>query len=295
VRTNLAAIRDAAGELEGRLASSLDAPGPLGPAVRSAAGIATGAEAGLGIGYLGRRVLGQYDLALIGPARPPRLLFVAPNLTEAQRRLALSNRGPFLRWIALHAATHALQFGAVPWLRGHIGGLVEDLLRTASVPPELRDLAQAARRLLSPSEPRRIAKALRQQGLVGLLAGPRQLGVLRELQATMTVIEGYAEHVMDAIGDRIDPEYARLRELTEAQRERRGALDSIVAWLLGLDVKLRQYRVGKRFADGVAARAGIEGLNEVWRAPGALPSADELESPQRWLRRVRVGDAAGLA
>jgi coenzyme F420 biosynthesis associated uncharacterized protein len=293
VRANLATIRDASAELEGRVAESLDAPGPLGPAARAAVGVAAGAEAGLGIGYVGRRVLGQYDVALIGPPRPPRLLFVAPNLTDAQRRLGLANRDLFLRWIALHETTHAVQFGAVPWLRDHIGGMVERLLREASVRPELRDVGKAARGLLASADPSRVVEALREQGLVGLLAGPRRLAQIRELQATMTIVEGYCEHVMDAIGDRLDPEYARLRELADARRESRGRLDAIIAWLLGLDMKLRQYRVGKRFADSVAERDGIEGLNEVWRAPEALPRAAELDEPELWIRRVREAQARG--
>ena len=284
VRVNLRAIRGAAAGVERRLAGSLGAPGPLGPVARTAAGLATGAEAGLAIGYLGRRVLGQYDVALIGPARPARLLFVAPNLTEAEAKLGNPDRDLFLRWIAMHEGTHALQFEAVPWLRGHVGELVERLLASATLRPELRDLGSAARHLLS--DPRRIADSLRDGGLVGLLAGPRELELLGSIQATMTVIEGYCEHVMDAVGEQLDPSYARLRELADAQRERQSLLDAIVGRLLGLDVKLRQYRLGKKFADRVVAEAGIEGLNAVWRGPETLPDAGELERPEAWLQRV---------
>lgn len=285
VRVNLEAIRGAVANVEQRLAGSFDGPGPLGPLARATAGLAAGAEAGLAIGYLGRRVLGQYDVALIGPARPARLLFVAPNLTEAEAKLGQPDRDLFLRWIAMHEGTHALQFEAVPWLRDHVGGLVESLLASASLRPELRDLGTAVRRSIS--DPRQLADAFREGGLVGLLSGPRELELLRSVQAAMTVIEGYCEHVMDAIGESLDPSYARLRELADAQRERQSLLDAVVARLLGLDVKLRQYRLGKKFADAVVTEAGIEGLNHVWRSPEALPDAGELEQPERWLQRVR--------
>jgi uncharacterized protein (DUF2342 family) len=36
----------------------------------------------------------------------------------------------------------------------------------------------------------------------------------------------------------------------------------------------------------VATQAGIEGLNRVWSSPEALPSADELQHPRQWLKRV---------
>ena len=38
----------------------------------------------------------------------------------------------------------------------------------------------------------------------------------------MTVVEGYAEHVMDAVGERLDPRYADLRGALDRDRERRG-------------------------------------------------------------------------
>ena len=287
VRANLASFRGMSGEVERRLAEGLRMPEPLRGIVRRLAGSVGGAEVGLALGYVGRKVLGQYDVALIGPARPPRLLFVAPNLAEAHARLG-GDRELFLHWISLHEATHAFQFSAVPWLREHLGGMVEELLRGATLDASLSELRDAMRRLLQSPDPRRLTSPLREGGLVRLLAGPREATLLRRLQAAMAVIEGYSEHVMDAIGVGLDPGYARLRQAVEAERDRRGGLDALIARLLGLDVKLRQYRLGKRFSDSVVERAGIDGLNGVWRSPQALPSPDELGQPERWLDRVGV-------
>ena len=86
--------------------------GPRASSGRSC-GAATGAEIGLAVGYLSQRVIGQYDVALIGPARAPRLLFVGPNLSAAQARLDV-DRDLFLRWIALHETTHAVHFSVRP-------------------------------------------------------------------------------------------------------------------------------------------------------------------------------------
>jgi len=290
VRANLTAFGEMSGDLEQRLGDSLRMPEPLQGLVRRLAGTVGGAELGLALGYVGRKVLGQYDVALIGPARPPRLLFVGPNLAEAHGRLG-GDRDLFLHWISLHEATHAFQFASVPWLREHLGGMVEELLRGATLGADLSELRDAMRRLLQNPDPRRLTEPLREGGLLRLLAGPREVRLLRRLQAAMAVIEGYSEHVMDAIGAGLDPGYARLRDALEAERDRRGALEVIVGRLLGLDVKLRQYRLGKGFADSVAERSGIEGLNEVWRSPDALPEQDELETPQRWMARMGMTSA----
>jgi coenzyme F420 biosynthesis associated uncharacterized protein len=284
IDANMQTMRSMVGEAERGIASSLDLPGPLGSGLRTAAGTAAGVELGLVSAYLAQRVLGQYDVALVGPSRPPRLLFVAPNLADAQRRLG-ADREPFLRWVALHEATHVVQFGAVPWLRGHIGAMAEELLAGAFEGVKASDLARSARRLLS-SDPRRIVAALgRGEWISPFVSAPRRR-LVRRLQATMAIVEGYSEHVMDAIGADLDPAVAELRDRVEQGRDQRGLIEALISRLLGMELKMRQYRTGKAFCDEVAERGGIETLNRVWSEPAALPRPSELEQPGRWLARV---------
>jgi putative hydrolase len=107
-----------------------------------------------------------------------------------------------------------------------------------------------------------------------------------QLLAAMTIVEGYAEHVMDAVGDELDPGYAELRRRLERDRERRGPLDSLVSKLLGLEMKMAQYKRGKAFADEVVSLAGIRALNTVWSEPEALPTMEELDTPSEWIERT---------
>jgi putative hydrolase len=119
-----------------------------------------------------------------------------------------------------------------------------------------------------------------------------QRGLMERAQATMAVVEGYSEHVMDEIGRDVIPDHEKLRRAMDARRKSRSAPQRIVERLLGFDVKLRQYELGKRFSDAVAASAGIEGLNRVWQSPEALPTAEELEAPETWLERLGPAPAA---
>ena len=250
---------------------------------RTIVGAATGAEIGLAVGYLSQRVIGQYDVALIGPARAPRLLFVGPNLSAAQARLGV-DRDLFLRWIALHETTHAVHFSAVPWLRDHIGGIAEELFEKAAVevkPGEL--LGKLAR-----TNPRELIRSATNGELATLLWPEPQRRLVERLTATMTLVEGYAEHVMDAVGDQLDPRYTDLRRALDRDRERRGLLDSIVSKVLGLEMKLAQYRRGKAFCDEVVRAHGIRTLNRAWREPDALPRPEELDTPDEWVERVGV-------
>jgi coenzyme F420 biosynthesis associated uncharacterized protein len=293
-RLGLRTLRELSRELERRVADGLSLPGPLGGLSRSVAGAAAGAEAGIAVGYGARNVLGQYDVAL-GPAseRRPRLVFVGPNLAAAHAQLG-EDPHLFLRWIAIHENTHAIQFASVPWLRIHLAELLEELISGASARLDVGSLGELARRLLR-SDPRAIVRTVLRGDLARVLASPEQSLTLDRLQAAMSVIEGHAEHVMDAAAARLDPGYARLRERLEARRASRGGLGEVILRMLGLELKLRQYRVGKAFCDMVVAEAGIEGLNLVWRAPDALPSLAELEQPRGWLNRVGAGSATEAA
>jgi coenzyme F420 biosynthesis associated uncharacterized protein len=84
------------------------------------------AELGLLLGYLARRVLGQYDLALLGrePVSAGKLYYVEPNIRTVEQTLGLP-RDEFRMWLALHETTHAFEFEAHPWVRDHFNDLLE--------------------------------------------------------------------------------------------------------------------------------------------------------------------------
>ena len=76
--------------------------------------------------------------------------------------------------------------------------------------------------------------------------------------------------------------------------ERRGPLDSLVSRLLGLEMKMAQYRRGKAFCDEVVRSGGIRALNAAWRSPDDLPTVEELDSPEEWVKRTSTRGAARL-
>ena len=291
-RLGLRTLRELSADFERRIREGISLPGPLGSVARSVGGAAAGVEAGVAVGYGARKVLAQYDVAMVASHRRPRLVFVGPNLAAAHAELG-EDPGIFLRWIAIHESTHSVQFAAVPWLRPHLMRLLDELIKRASARLDLDSLRALARRLFR-ADPRAAIRTVLRGDLPRLLAGPEESRVLDHLQATMSVIEGHAEHVMDAASGRLDPGYARLRERLELRRASRSGLGEAIARLLGLELKLRQYTLGKGFCDAVVAEEGIEGLNAVWRASGALPTLEELEQPRRWLDRVR-GEAPAEA
>jgi coenzyme F420 biosynthesis associated uncharacterized protein len=284
---NLGTLSQLLDPVAGRLDRRLEAAGPLAGALRMGAGATLAAEAGLVMGYVSQRVLGQYELSLIQPEAPPRLLFVAPNLDAAVRELEV-DRESFFGWIVIHELTHVFQFQGVPWLREHLGGLVREYLSSV----EVRIERGAAGGLPSLPNPARIVELFREGGLAALVQTREQRALLDRMQALMAVIEGYSEHVMDSLGERLLPAYGGLRDAMNRRRSSRSAPERVLQRLLGLDLKLRQYELGKQFCDAVAAEGGIEALNRVWDSEEALPSLAELDSPRDWVDRTAPAHSA---
>ena len=270
-----------------RMSERLGRAGPIAGPLRLGAGATIATEAGLITGYMSQRVLGQFELSLIQPEGPTRLLFVAPNLNKAVGELGV-NREAFVDWIVLHELTHVVQFTGVPWLRDHLGGLLRAYLDTVDV----RITAGAAGGLPTMPNIHELVDRFRDGGLMALIQTREQRDLMDQLQPVMAVIEGYSEHVMDALGATLVPAYEKLRAAMERRRHSRTAPERILQKLLGLDMKLRQYEQGKRFCDAVVAEVGIEGLNVVWRSPADMPTPAELDDPQTWIRRTRLPSAA---
>jgi coenzyme F420 biosynthesis associated uncharacterized protein len=260
----------------------------LGP-VGTAAGALLAIEAGAISGFLGGRVLGQYEFSVLDPHGPARLLFVAPNLGHAATALE-ADPDQLLRWVALHETTHALQFGGVPWLREHLAGIVGQLLGALDIDP------RGLLRLPDLADLRALKDQVREQGLAFVAVGRERRAVLESAQAFMALLEGYAEHVMDAVGASMLADLDAMRAAMDRRRTERSGLLRVLERLIGMDLKLRQYELGKRFCDGVVARGGIAALNRAWAGPDALPTLPELDDPLGWLARTeRLGLGRGAA
>lgn len=248
-------------------------------------GMMLSGQMGLLLGYLARRVLGQYDLAVLGrePVTTGRLYFVEPNIRQVERRLGLEPTD-FRLWIALHETTHAYEFEAHPWLREHMNGLLQQYFGTLA--DDLTNLRTDVGGVTS--FVKRIGSniARREGYMVELVMNEQQRLIFRQLQALMCLLEGYSNHVMDAVGRDILPSYDRMKTRFEDRLRKKSPAERLFAKLTGLDVKYEQYVLGERFVNEVVSRVGVRGMNRVWRGPEQLPTLEEIKQPGLWLARV---------
>ena len=240
---------------------------------------ALGAQLGGLLGYLGHRVLGQYDI-LVPPDDEGLIYFVGPNIVGVERKFSLPAR-QFRMWICLHEVAHRLQFGTAPWLRGYLTGLMDSYLNSVELDPGwLVDRLRAAL-----DDLRSGRSEHRGLGWVFLLMTPDQRDMVRRMQALMSLLEGHGTYVMDRVSVDSVPAAGRFRRIMHSRRNRKG-LERAFQRAIGFDVKVRQYDLGQRFVSKVVQRAGMAGLNQVWDSAASLPTMEEIARPESWVDRV---------
>lgn len=247
---------------------------------------AAGLQAGAALSYLGSRVLGQYD-PFGGPDREGRLLLVAPNVVAVQRALDVP-LPDFSLWVCLHEATHRLQFTAVPWLRDYYAGLIAEFLAAAesSALGVLERLPETLAGLRRGAQTGAQTSGL---GLLELLQSSEQRAVTDKMLALATLLEGHADHVMDAAGPQVVPGVETIRERFTERRKGGGFIDRLLRALLGMEAKIRQYAVGAAFTGAVVEQVGMAAFNTVWTSPETLPTRAELADHTLWTARVLAG------
>ncbi|HET7473489.1 MAG TPA: zinc-dependent metalloprotease [Candidatus Limnocylindrales bacterium] len=289
VHANIATFAQLIGQLEKEL---LDQVMPSGGGLAKAT-IAlanrwvTTRQLGFLLGFMGGKVLGQYDLALLtAEATPGKLLFVEENIRQTASVLDVP-LDPFRTWIALHETTHAFEFEAHPWLRPYLAERLERQLQLFG-----REASGLGREAL-----RSLGRAIRGDGgdaehWMERLMNPEQRRLFRETQAVMSLLEGFSDYVMDEVGRDLVPGVERISaKFHERRNARRSPFERAVMRLTGMDVKLEQYAKGEAFVRAIAAAGGPAALNRLWSGPEHLPAPGEIDDPAAWLRRT--GSAAG--
>ena len=244
-------------------------------------------QVGLLLGFLARKVLGQYDISLLGkePLDAGKLYFVEPNIKNLEQQLQVPARD-LRKWIALHEATHAHEFEVNPWVRGYMNGQLEGYLR--SMADELAGASSAG--LVGTLLSRLVENVRNGHNLIEAVMSPHQRQMLSRLQALMSLAEGYSNHVMNRVGAKMLPHYEEIHARVEQRQKNRGQIEELFLRLTGLKMKMEQYALGEKFAARVVDERGIAFLNQAWQEPERLPTEAEIRDPDRWIARM---DALG--
>jgi coenzyme F420 biosynthesis associated uncharacterized protein len=248
-------------------------------------------EIGVLLGWMSTRVLGQYDLLLAdtdaaGSDRrgsDGAVYLVQPNLDALDRRFGF-DRHQFRTWVLLHELTHRAQFTGVPWLRDHFHGLVDELI--AAVDPSPNAMFGALRSAITDRADAR--RRIRDGGLAGLVATPRQRAVLERIGGLMSLLEGHGDLTMTRAAGGLVPDAERFAAALAERRRNASPIARLIQQLLGIEAKLDQYRAGARFITMVEDERGHRGIDVCWDRPANLPGMAEIREPELWMARVAL-------
>lgn len=248
---------------------------PIAGMMRQVGGLLFGAQIGSALGGLAGEVIGAMDVGL--PLGPPALL--PANVAATGEGLEVPADEVRLYLSVRELAAQRL-YAHVPWLRGHLLGLVDEYARGISVDPEAigRALATIDPANLDPAklDPQSLADSLGEDVFSGS-STPEQQAVLARLETTLALIEGWVDEVVHAAcADRL-PSAGALRETVRRRRATGGPAEQTFAALVGLELRPRRLRDAAALWSTLAEQRGVDGRDALWAHPDLLPKAGDLD------------------
>jgi coenzyme F420 biosynthesis associated uncharacterized protein len=256
-------------------------------AFQQAARMMLSSQVGVLVGYMSRRVLGQYDIALLGeePITGGKLYFVEPNLRQVEETLGVPP-DELRRWIALHEATHAHEFELYPWVRTYLNTSLRQYLKLLI--EDMRGRGDFGENTLLNIVNRFVTNLRQGHNVINALMTPQQRELMSRLQALMALAEGYSNHVMNQVGRDLLPNFEMIHERVEHRQRQRSQIEQLFLKITGLSMKMEQYKLGERFVDVVVRERSIAFANRAWESPEVLPTEEEIRDPERWIRRMEA-------
>jgi len=273
---------------EDPLAESGDPAAMLGNLMGMMTPMLVGMAAGSMVGHLATTSFGTYDLPI---PRPPgdELIVVARNLDEFAADWSLPDDDLRL-WVCIHELTHHAVLG-LPHVRARLDDLLNRYAAGFQADPHALE-ERFGQFDLSDAEGMAGLQGMFNdpEAILGAVQSPAQRELLPHLDALVAVVIGYADHVMDTIGEGFISSYGMLAEALRRRRVTADESSRFVERLLGLELTQEQCDRGEAFVQGVVERAGKPGLDRLWRSERELPTPSEVDAPGLWLARIDLPD-----
>jgi putative hydrolase len=263
--------------------------GGLTEMMKRIGGMMVGGQAGAAVGALAEEVVSSTDVGLpLGPEGTAALL---PAGVAAFGSGLSVDEGEVRLFLALREAAHHRLFSHVPWLRARLLGAVEDYARGIKVDANaLRD----AMPQIDPSNPEALNEALSGAALFQPEDTPQQKAALARLETVLALVEGWvATVVAAAAADRL-PQATALAEAIRRRRATGGPAERTFATLVGLELRPRRLREAGVIWQGLTEERGVSGRDAVWAHPDLLPTADDFDDPDGFVRGRPELDISGL-
>jgi putative hydrolase len=241
--------------------------------------------AGSTVGHLGRRAFGSFDLPI--PRPDHGVMVVVQNVDHFSADWSLPADDVRL-WICVSELAHRAVLG-IPHVAARISDLLARHAGAFSSDPAVLEERLGDVDLSSSDGMEELQRLIADPDVVlGAIRSDAQRALIVEIDAIVSLVEGYVDWVVDSIGARL---LSSAQMVSEALRRRRVETDQasrFIERLFGLELTQDKLDRGTAFIDGVVARAGADALGELWRDPAALPTVNEMAAPGLWLARMGI-------
>ncbi|MBA3294325.1 MAG: zinc-dependent metalloprotease [Geodermatophilaceae bacterium] len=263
-------------------AEAAQAAGQMGGMLQALGGMMFGAQVGQAMASLSGEVLTGTDIGL--PLAPAGTAVLVPqNISEFGAGLGLPDDEIRL-FLALREAAYQRLFGHVPWLRQRLLDTVEAYARGITVDVDaMRSKMEEAMGSIDPTNPESLQTAM-QSGMFTPEESPEQKRALARLETLLALAEGWVDAVVSqASADRL-PGAVALTETIRRRRATGGPAEQTFATLVGLELRPRRLRDAATLWSVLQEQQGIAGRDRLWNHPDLLPSADDLDDPEAFVR-----------
>ncbi|MEU8196868.1 zinc-dependent metalloprotease [Microbispora amethystogenes] len=261
--------------------------GPLMGMLKQMGSMMVGQQIGQALGSLAREVVGSSDIGL--PLSDTAALL--PGGVAAFSKGLETPSDEIRLYLALREAAHHRLFQHVPWLRAHLLGTVEEYARGITV-----DVSALEEKLqgLDISNPERIQEVLGGGELLKPEETERQKAALARLETALALVEGWVATVVDAAAEGKLPSAAALAETVRRRRATGGPAERTFATLVGLELRPRRLREAAALWRALGDERGVDGRDAVWGHPDLMPTADDLDNPEPFVKGGTAFDLSAL-
>ncbi|WP_416348906.1 zinc-dependent metalloprotease [Microbispora triticiradicis] len=261
--------------------------GPLMGMLKQMGSMMVGQQIGQALGSLAREVVGSSDIGL--PLSDAAALL--PGGVAAFSKGLETPSDEIRLYLALREAAHHRLFQHVPWLRAHLLGTVEEYARGITV-----DVSALEEKLqgLDISNPERIQEVLGGGELLKPEETERQKAALTRLETALALVEGWVATVVDAAAEGKLPSAAALAETVRRRRATGGPAERTFATLVGLELRPRRLREAAALWRALGDERGVDGRDAVWGHPDLMPTADDLDNPEPFVKGGAAFDLSAL-
>jgi putative hydrolase len=263
----------------GALGGGLGGLGGLGAMMRQVGGAMIGGQAGAAVGELAGEVTGSCDIGL--PLGPDGLAALLPAGVAAFGEGLGVDAGEVRLFLALREAAHHRLFAHVPWLRAHLFGAVEAYARGMTV--DMARLEEAIPQI-DLSNPEALRDALAGGELFRPTSTEEQKAALARLETALALVEGWVATVVDAAAAQRLPHAGALAEAVRRRRATGGPAERAFATLVGLELRPRRLREAAAIWRGLTDARGTDGRDSAWAHPDLMPTAEDLDDPEGFVR-----------